>query len=95
MKGVYGSTGFWAWLRYWWLDTENYVTFMLMDKGYYDYDYSKPSEDYKTVKNEAKSEEELARRLQNMGFGIKKKQPLTPEQLQAEVMEEERKKQQS
>ena len=36
IKAIYGNYGFWSWLRYWWLDTENYVTFMLMDKGYYD-----------------------------------------------------------
>lgn len=39
---MYGDYGLWAWLRYWWLDTENYVTLMLADKGYHDYDYTEP-----------------------------------------------------
>lgn len=39
---MYGNYGLWAWLRYWWLDTENYVTLMLADKSYHDYDYTEP-----------------------------------------------------
>ena len=42
MKAVYGNYGFWAWLRYWYLDTENYVTWMMLDKGFHDYDYTEP-----------------------------------------------------
>lgn len=92
MLAVYGSTGFWSWLRYWWLDTENYTTWMLMDKGYYDYDYERPSEKTKAVMTAAKSEAELAEQLSRMGFGKAPSKPLTPAELQAEVMREEEKK---
>lgn len=95
MKAVYGNNGFWSWLRYWFLDTENYVTFMLLDKGYYDYDYEKPSERTEAALTAAKSDAELAEELKRIGLTPKpKKKTLTPEQLQAEVMKEERKKRQ-
>lgn len=64
---------------------------MLMDKGYYDYDYE-------AVKTKAKRHENSEKRTQDImnrfGFGKVKslKKPLTPEQLQAEVMREEEKK---
>lgn len=62
---------------------------MLYDKSYYDYDYKRPGEDYRTVKNEVTSDSELAARLRSMGFGIRKR-PADAERLQAEVMEEEK-----
>lgn len=92
IKAIYGNYGFWSWLRYWWLDTENYVTFMLMDKGYYDYDYERPSVKTKAVMTAAKSEAELAEQLSRMGFGKAPSNPLSPAELQAEVMAEEKKK---
>lgn len=88
MKAIYGNNGFWSWLRYWFLDTENYVTFMLLDKSYYDYDYEKPSERTEAALTAAKSDDELADKLKGMGFAVKPKK-LNPEELQAEVMREE------
>lgn len=44
IKAVYGNYNLWSWLRYWYLDTENYVTWMLYDKGFHDYDYTEPKE---------------------------------------------------
>ena len=37
---MYGNNGFWSWLRYWYLDNADKTLLMLMDKGYYDYDYA-------------------------------------------------------
>lgn len=94
MKAIYGNNGFWSWLRYWFLDTENYVTFMLLDKGYYDYDYEKPSERTEAALTAAKSDDEIAAQLRGMGLNVRpKKKTLTPEELQAEVMREEQLKQ--
>ena len=42
IKSAYGNYNLWAWLRYWYLDTENQVTLMLIDKGFHDYDYTEP-----------------------------------------------------
>lgn len=70
---------------------------MLLDKGYYDYDYQEPSERSKAAKSEAKSDAELAERLRKMGLIVRPKakpQPMSAEELQAVVMAEERKKQQ-
>ena len=81
----------WSWLRYWFLDTENYVTFMLLDKSYYDYDYEKPSERTEAALTAAKSDDELEAKLRGMGLNVRpKKKTLTPEELQAEVMGEEK-----
>lgn len=91
MKAIYGNNGFWSWLRYWFLDTENYVTFMLLDKDYYDYDYEKPNDRTEAVLTAAKSDDEIAAKLRGMGLNVRsKKKPLTPEELRAEVMAEEK-----
>lgn len=89
IKAIYGNFGLWSWLRYWFLDTENYVTFMLLDKSYYDYDYEKPSERTEAALTAAKSDDELETKLRGMGLNVRpKKKILTPEELQAEVMTE-------
>lgn len=89
IKAIYGNFGLWSWLRYWFLDTENYVTFMLLDKSYYDYDYEKPSERTEAALTAAKSDDELEAKLRGMGLNVRpKKKTLTPEELQAEVMGE-------
>ena len=36
---VYGNYNFWSWFRYWYVDSCNLVTMILMDKGYFDYDF--------------------------------------------------------
>lgn len=78
---IYGSYGLWPWLRYWFLDSENYVAFMLLDKGYYDYDYEAVKEPVLTAEDkEIWSQEKLHAIL-----GVRPKKTLTPEELQAEV----------
>ena len=66
---------------------------MLLDKGYYDYDYEKPSERTEAALTAAKSDDELEAKLRGMGLNVRpKKKTLTPEELQAEVMAEEKKR---
>ena len=65
---------------------------MLMDKGYYDYDYSEPSEDWVTVQESANSDDELAARLEKMGLKPRPKNPLTAEEMQRIAMEEQNEK---
>ena len=40
IKALYGNNSFWSWLRYWYLDNADKTLLMLIDKGYYDYDYA-------------------------------------------------------
>ena len=63
---------------------------MLLDKGYYDYDYEKPSERTEAALTAAKSDAEIAAKLRGMGLSIRPKKTLTPEELQAEVMTEDK-----
>lgn len=63
---------------------------MLLDKGYYDYDYEKPDIKTEAALTAAKSDAEIAAQLRGMGLSIRPKKTLTPEELQAEVMTEDR-----
>lgn len=63
-----------------------------MDKGYYDYDYEVVKKKRKLT---AEDREIWSAEKLNAILGVKpKKKPLTAEELQAEVMKEERKKRQ-
>ncbi len=98
IKAIYGNYGFWSWLRYWWLDTENHTSFMLMDKGFYDYDYSepKPRKPKRPTDTTLMSDDEVAAILSTAVIPgtdtLVHKQPLSPAELQAEAMREEEKK---
>ena len=70
IKGIYGNYNFWSWLRYWYLDTENHIMLMLLDKGYYDYDYEVPDAKTQAALTAVKSDDELLSKLKNMGFGV-------------------------
>lgn len=79
-------------MRYWYLDTANQVTMMLIDKGYYDYDFERVKakaqllyED--TVKSDSEVRGLLAR------FGIGKPEEQSIEELQEYVMSENSKTQ--
>lgn len=91
IKVIYGNYCFWSWLRYWHLDSADFITLLLMDKGYYDYDYAVPDEKTRDIMNAAKSDDELKEKLSKLGFGKRKKKPATPEELQQRVWEEENK----
>ena len=86
LKAIYGNYNLWSWLRYWIIDSENKVTMLLMDKSYYDYDYEKPSQKDEDALNAAKSDADITSKLKALGFGTRKKKPLTAEEIQKEVM---------
>lgn len=58
-----------------------------MDKGYYDYDYKEPSEDWEIIQESANSNEELAAQLAKMGLKPRPQKPLTDEEIQAAGLE--------
>lgn len=58
-----------------------------MDKGYYDYDYKEPSEDWEIIQESANSNEELAAQLAKMGLKPRPKKPPTDEEIQAAGLE--------
>ena len=93
IKAIYGNYGFWSWLRYWHLDSADLVLMVLMDKGYYDYDYEAEKASPASVAHE-QSEERTQGMMDRFGFGKVKsiRKPPSPAELQAEVMAEERKK---
>lgn len=53
-------------MRYWYLDGANHVTLLLVDKGYYDYDYERPSEKEKAA-HAVKNDDDLKLFLKNIG----------------------------
>ena len=91
IKAVYGDYCFWSWLRYWHIDTPEFITLTLIDKGYYDYDYEvvkKP-----VYAKHDQSDERIQNMMNRFGFGkVKKFDNPSPEELQAEVWKEEQKK---
>lgn len=92
IKAVYGNYCFWSWLRSWWLDTENYITWMLLDKGYYDYDYTEPKEHFirrKTYEESVRSDSEVKDILSRFGWGKPKEEKhMTAEEMQRIAREE-------
>lgn len=62
--------------------------FMLLDKGYYDYDYERPSGRTEAALTAVKSDEEMEERLRGMGLNVraKRKKAATAEELQADVI---------
>lgn len=82
-------------MRYWYLDTANQVTMMLVDKGYYDYDFER----VKAVKqilyeDTVKNEEETRNLLARFRIG-KKTEEKSIEELQEYVMSENSKTQEN
>lgn len=63
-----------------------------MDKGYYDYDYQEPSDDWVIVQESANSDDELAAQLAKMGLKPRPKKALTAEEMQRIAMEEQNSK---
>ena len=61
---------------------------MLIDKGYYDYDYQEPSKEKKVLMNSVKNDEELKLLLRHLGIEPNKKSE-TAEDLQRIAMAEE------
>lgn len=68
---------------------------MLMDKGYYDYDYEALKETVRRNETQEQKEKRTQGMMDRFGFGkVKKieKKPLTPSELQAVALAEEKKK---
>ena len=66
IKYIYGNYNFWSWFRYWSVDTIYQQTLMIIDKGFYDYEYqNKPK---LTNPNEI-SDEEAKNLFANFGIG--------------------------
>lgn len=89
---MYGNYCFWAWLRYWYIDSANYVTMLLLDKGYYDYDFEKTEPVEKPVlwEDTIKSDEEVRGLLAGFGFSqFKEKKPETLEEIQNHIIKQE------
>ena len=80
-------------MRYWYIESANFVLLQLIDKGYYDYDYEKvvktPRIDWK---DKVKNDEELHDMLAGFGFGGKKKpkKPETVEEIQEYIIKQEK-----
>ena len=76
-------------MRYWHIDSPEYHTLLLLDKGYYDYDYEHVKE---KAKRHEQSEERTQRMMDRFGFGkVKslKSEKDTAEELQKRLLEEE------
>lgn len=56
-------------MRYWYIDSANFVTLMLIDKGYYDYDFEEPKHKKQSAPTKAKSDAETAKMLSRFGVG--------------------------
>jgi hypothetical protein len=89
IKHIYGNYGFWSWLRYWYIDTANQVTMMLIDKGYYDYDFErkKGTVRKKSYEGSIKSDSEVRTLLARFGIG-KVKEEKSIDYLQKMAMKE-------
>lgn len=78
IKHIYGNYNLWTWLKYWYLDTANQVTMMLVDKSYYDYDFERKKEKVRQALYEdtVKSESEVRGLLARFGIGQPKEETL-------------------
>ena len=89
---MYGDYCFWSWLRYWYIDSVNFVTLLLLDKGYFDYDFERsdiPTK-YGSFDQTVKSEEDVQSMLAGFGFcGKKNKKPETIDEIQKHIIEQE------
>ena len=81
---MYGNYNFWSWLRYWYIDSCNLVTMLLIDKSYYDYDYEKPPE--KVEVRRQKTDEEIREALVGFGFGHLRK---SEKEIQSYILNQE------
>lgn len=91
IKHIYGNYGFWSWLRYWYIDTANQVTMMLVDKGYYDYDFEIKKDIVRQALYEetVKDESEVRGLLARFGIGQKRSESEDSlEELQKMAMKE-------
>lgn len=91
IKYVYGNYCWWSWFRYWYLDSCNLVTMLLIDKGYFDYDFEKFGilEHGKDWAETVRSDEEMDEIMKGFGFGRRTKKPETLEEIQSHILKQE------
>lgn len=89
IKAIYGNYCFWSWLRYWFIDSKDYLEMIMLDKGYYDYDFE-DRHDYlldRLKKLKPKSDEELQQKFTALGLGnVMACSKPTAEELQQQAM---------
>jgi hypothetical protein len=89
---VYGNYCWWSWFRYFYLDSCNLVTMMLVDKGYYDYDFEKTKAPVSKVtynwEDTIKSDEEVDGILAMFGMSAKRTKPKTDEEIQSYILKQ-------
>jgi hypothetical protein len=90
IKHLYGNYNWWSWFRYWYLDTVNQITMLLIDKGYYDYDYeqAKTKVTQLLYEDTVKSEADTSNLLAKFGIGVAKSEELEMEDLQQLAMQD-------
>ena len=87
---MYGNYCWWSWFRYFYLDSCNLVTMILVDKGYYDYDFEK-TEAYVPPVNwddTIKTDEEVNGILAMFGMSAKRGKPETDEEIQSYILKQ-------
>ena len=63
---------------------------LLLDKGYFDYDFEKSEkEDVVTWEETARSDEEIKEIMAGFGIGVKRKKPETLEEIQNYIIKQE------
>lgn len=87
IKAIYGAVNLWAWLRYWHIESADNITLLLMDKGYYDYDYERPSREDIARKRAARSDAELESRIGGSILGrLLRRREVDAEDIQREML---------
>ena len=89
---MYGDYCFWSWFRYWYVDSANYVTMLLLDKGYYDYDHEAKEQEapIQLWEDTVKSDEEVRGILAGFGFSqFTEKMPKTIDEIQEHIIKQE------
>lgn len=88
---MYGNYNFWSWFRYWYLDSCNLVSMIMIDKGYFDYDFEKSEkETVVTYEESRRSDEEIRDIMAGFGIGVQRKKPETLEEIQGYLIKEEK-----
>ena len=70
------------------MDSCNLVTMLLLDKGYFDYDYEKVGilDKERDWVETVRSDEEISDIVSSFGIGPKKKKPETEEEIQQHIL---------
>lgn len=77
---AYGTYNFWSWLRYWYLDSASFVLMLIVDKGYYDYDFE-PVVKIVDAEKTALSDDKLESISKKFGFGGRTRVEVTEENI--------------